>query len=286
MSIERHHDYVFLLGNVAAGQVLNPLQLPTDTDAPFVLRGIGGYSITGLGTSEETTAALPSMLLFRYADADSNWLQTGRTPGMLNMPTPADYIPLRKHMTYPARAVVQMQFENATATPLVNAVVIFRGVKLFPGDRLTAPVYAPTYPECYSPVTYQYATTFNLAAGSAPQLNLPVNVNDDADFAWRATELDADPATANSQVTCLEARIRDPLGKAYASYGMGQAAWLRAQYLFGVSANRPGLWYPEIYIGRGQSIFYDLQNTNTANPATGQFSMDGSKIFSRQLGGR
>lgn len=284
MGNQRHHDYVFQLGTLAPGAIAAPLQLPMDSDAPFVLRALGGYSIEAAGTSEETPSPLPAMLLFRYTDAGDNYLQTGRTPGLLAQPSSVDYVPLRQHVTYPARGMVTMQFENATADTLTNCIVIFRGVKLFPGDRDTSPVYAPTYPECYSQTGFQYAVSFAVGAGLTVP-NQPLYINDDADFAWRCTEIFRLSSTANSQTTGLEIILKDPVGKAFSSSGRGQAAWIRAHWLFATSPARTGLWFPEIYIGRGQQFQYDARNINPANPATGQFTLDGAKVYRRQAGG-
>jgi len=280
MGIERHIDMVLNLGTLTAGQIIPSIQLPMDSDAPFVLRALGGYQVTDGGTAEELIAPLPAALLMRLADADGNWLQNARTPGMVSQPQQSDFIPMAKHTIYPARGVAQMEFENLAGGTIEGIVIILRGVKLYPGDRNTAPCYAPTYPDCYSQMPFQYAVDFNLAGGAADLLNQPLAINGDADMVWRGTIISANFSIANAQTNGLHIRVRDPLGKGYASTGNGQAAWLRAAWLF-AEPGKPGLWFPELYIGKGQQFSYDLRNTNPTNPAAGQFTLEGGKVYGK-----
>lgn len=279
--IERHHDYVLELGTIAAGQVITAIPMPMDSDAPFILRAVGGYSIEEPGASE-IPMTLPNMLLARYADADGNWQQNARTPKVFTQVQGTEFVPVCKHVTYPARSAVQMEFQNLTAGSLLGVTIIFRGVKLFPGDRVTAPVYAPTYPPCYTSESFTYLANFNIAAG-AQLLNQPIYINDDADFAWRNNDITSDPSIVNSSSQGLELRLRDPLGKGYASYGNGQAAWIRSDWLFGSQLPaRAGFFYPEIYIGKGQSMSFDARNlTGAPGPAAVQLQFDGAKVFRR-----
>lgn len=279
--IERHHDYVLELGTIAAGAVVTARPMGTDTDAPFVLRAIGGYSIADPGV-DESPLPLPQQLLVRYADGDGNWQQNARTPGMFTQVQGTEYIPVRKHTTYPARASIVFEFENGTVGALNNVVIIFRGVKLFPGDRNTAPVYAPTYPACYTSDPFSYVANINIAAG-ATLLNQPLYINDDADFVFRNSNITNDPSVASSTANGLELRLRDPLGKGYASTGNGQSVWLRAAWLFGSGLPaRAGFFYPEIYIGKGQALSFDARNvTGAAGNAAVQLGFDGAKVYKR-----
>lgn len=285
MGIERHHDMVLELGTIGVGQIIDPITLPMDSDAPFICRAISGYFYSDPGTADQLLTPLPEFLLARFADADSNWLQTARTPGIVTTGSVANYLPLRKHVIYPAKSVAQWQFQNLAGFEMQGVKIIMRGVKLFPGDRYTAPCYAPTYPDCYTQGNFQYFADFTLNGG-VERLNQPLYINDDADFAWRSTLLSSNPRFETSQIGALELRIRDPLGKSYASVGNGGAVWLNAQALFGFCPN-PHRWFPELYMGKGQALYYDIRNTNPTLPSVGQFSLEGAKVFKKSmLGGR
>lgn len=281
--IERHQDYLLEITELENSAILGPLQVPMDSDAPFVLRAIGGYYIADAGGAEETVNNLPALLKIRYADGDSNWLQTQRTPGLLNQTAGTDYVPLRRHVTYPARGVIRLEVENISGGTLAGLVLVFRGVKLFPGSGANSPIYAPTYPICYTQETFQYAVNFSLAAG-AEQLDVPININGDADFAWRGTLAETDPATETASFETLEVRVKDWNQKYYAGDGTGGGggAWIRATRLFSDSASyAPGLWYPELYIPRGRQFYMDLRNVGVGLTAAGQFTLEGAKIFTR-----
>jgi len=284
--LERHHDYIYTLTSIANGQIIEAMVQPTDSDAPFILRALGGYSITAAGTSGEAVANLPALLMLRFADADNNWLQTARTPGLLAQTSPTNYIPMRRHMTYPAQASIRFQLENLSGAELTNVVIVFRGVKLFAGGYgQPSPVYAPTYPappRCPVTETFQYVVNFSLAAGTE-QLNTPINVNGDADFAWRGNLAVRDVSVASSSLETLEVRVRDVWGKGYSSDGVGGGlgAWVRVQRLFGAVPSAPGLWYPELYIERGQQFTVDLRNVGVGLTTAGQLALDGVKVFTR-----
>lgn len=281
--IERHHDYVYTLGSIAANQILDALVQPTDTDAPFILRAIGGYYINEAGEVEEAVLNLPGLLMLRFADADNNWLQTARTPGLLAQTSPTDYVPLPRHVTYPAQSSIRFQLENLTAGTLSNVVLIFRGVKLFPGGfGAPSPVYAPTYPKCANTEAFQYVANFSLAAGTE-QLNTPININGDADFVARGGLAVLDPSVSGAAIQTLEVRLRDVWGKGYSSDGTGggAGAWIRAVRLFGAVPSAPGLWYPELYIERGQQFAIDLRNVGVGVTTAGQLAFDGVKVFTR-----
>lgn len=277
--IERHHDHIFRIASIAAGEVLQELRIPLDSDAPFDVRALGGYS-----SQEEEIVLLPNLLMFRFADSDGNWLQSARSPGLLTQPDGVSYVPLRKHTVYPARGAVSIQLENRTADALTNVVLVLRGVKYFPGDAETGSqaIYAPTYPDCYAQETFQYAQQFNIAAATTI-LNVPLNVNGDADFVWRGSLIAPDFSVAVSQYYALEIRIRDVATKAYSSEGTdgGIGAWIRATALFGENSFRPGLWYPELYMQKSRQFVMDMRNTSATLRAAGQITLEGAKIFTR-----
>lgn len=282
--IERHQDYVFALGEMVEGEVYEELIQPLDADGPFILRALGGYYITDAGTADESTNPLPGMLMFRFADADGNWLQTHRAPGLLDQPGgPTDFRPLRRHVTYPARSTIRFQVENISGGTLSGIVLLFRGVKLFPGGYgEPSPVYCPTYPGCYACEPFQYVVNFDIAAG-AELLNVPITMNGDAAFAWRGTLAVADPTAASNSLEVLEVRTRDPWNKAFASTGAngGAGAWVRAPRLFSAVPSAPGLWYPELYIDKSEQFQLDLRNVGVGLAATGQIALEGVKVFAR-----
>lgn len=281
--LERHHDYIFTLSSITNGQIIEALVQPMDTDAPFILRAMGGYYITASGTSEEAVANLPALLMMRFADADNNWLQTARTPGLLAQTSPTNYIPMRRHVTFPAQASIRFQLENLSGGTLNNVVIVFRGVKLFAGGwGNPSPVYAPTYPKCAVTESFQYVINYSLAAGTE-QLNVPININGDADFAWRGGLAVNDPAEENSTLETLECRIRDVWNKGFSSDGTGGGigAWVRVNRLFSAVPSAPGLWYPEMYIERSQQYTIDLRNVGVGLVTVGQLALDGVKVFGR-----
>lgn len=270
--IERHYDYVYNVGTIAAGATVGPIQLQTETDAPFDWRSVGGYY---WDPSDEVATILPPFLRFRFADPDRNWLQNLPTPGLLDQQQPALFRPLRRHITYPAQGVVQFVLVNDYPSELANVTLIFRGCKLYPGTRHTAPVYAPTYPECYTQRDFQYETLLSLAAG-AQILNTPLTINDDADYAWRGTNIDNTAGVVGVSNNPLELRFRDVNLKAFANN------WIRAQWLCGTQAARPALWYPELYIERGKQFCFDARNVSTMGAVVDcQIALNGAKVFRR-----
>lgn len=281
--IERHQDYTLPITEMVNGAILSPLQIGTDTDAPFVLRAVGGYYITDAGGIGEAVANLPALLRVRIGDSDNNWLQTGRVPGLVAQTVGTDYIPLRRHVAYPARGVIRVQVENVSGGTLNGIVLVFRGVKLFPGSGVSAPVYAPTYPACYTQETFQYTVNFDLAAGTQ-QLDVPININDDADFVWRGTLIETDATIASNSAQVLEVRVKDWTQKYYSGDGTGGGigAWIRAPRLFAETTTyAPGLWYPELYIPRGRQFYMDLRNVGVGLRSAGQICLEGAKIFTR-----
>lgn len=277
--IERHHDHIFRIASIADGAILPALRIPLDSDAPFDVRALGGYSSQG-----DAINPLPDLLLFRFADADGNWLQTARTPGLLTQPQAVSYNPLRKHVVYPPRGTVQIQLENRSGDALTNVVLMLRGVKYFPGEAAlgSSVIYAPTYPECYSTETFQYVNQFSIPA-NITRLNVPLNVNGDADFVWRGGLVSTDYASAASQYTALEVRIRDVATKAYSSEGTdgGVGAWIRVTQLFGEESFRPGMWYPELYMEKSRQFVMDMRNVSATDTAAGQLTLEGAKIFAK-----
>jgi hypothetical protein len=278
--IERHHDHIFILPSLADGAVTPTLRIPMDSDAPFCVRALGGYSDNGTSVS-----ALPNLLLLRFADASDNWLHTARTPGLLAQPGNTSFVPLRRHVTFPARSAMTFELENRSGAVLTNVVIILRGAKYFPGSVAagSSAIYSPTYPECYAQETFQYTFNFSLTAGQT-QLDIPLNVNSDADFAWRGSLMTLNPTVANAQIDGLGMRVRDANGKAYSSSGLdgGAGVFLRAGWLAQFDQSQfPALWYPELYMRKSHQFTVDLVNTNGGAPCAGQMALEGAKIFTR-----
>lgn len=273
--ILRHHDYVLPFGALASGAGQFALRQVMDIDAPFVLTAIGGYEKVDDGGILQATT-LSKLLQFRYADADGNWLQNTDTPGLLIQSVSSYYNPLTKQVAYPAGGAIQCRIVNGGGS-IADGYVVFRGFKIFPGNADLgnagqSVVYAPTYPACYRQYPFDWAINFDLAQNTE-QLNIPVRVLDDADFACRALTVAVNNTVASATAGGLEVRLKDPLGKAYSNQ------YMPVRWLFGSAGNNQGLMFPELYWKRNANFSIDLRNTNTAAVRNAvQLSFSGCKV--------
>lgn len=264
--IERHQDYIIPIGALANGVIARP-ELNLDTDAPFCLRGIGAYKINDAGT---LVTALTGGAL-QIVDAEQRNLETEMTD--LDAETVvigrgAQYSPIRPQRIFPPDSVISFNVRNDSGGAWASAFIVCRGVKLFyEGD-----VWSPTYRDCYREIPSSLPLAVTVAASTTLR-DQSFQIGNDADFAWRGTSAISLPGAATDAQN-LSFTLKDYLGKAFSNSPIN---W---QWLFGLNAQRPGQWYPEIYIPRNQVFIYDVVN-GQASQLQLALSLTGQKVFEK-----
>jgi hypothetical protein len=189
--IERPQHYVFRLidNDVASFQAAN-LQFQLDSDAPFRLMGM---AIVGYLNA-------PAFTNMRFTRPDRSWMQRYLIPFQAINPYTADasgasgttahpspFIlasPISPNLLYPPNAVIVMDFQNVVGTFSGITAIVFVGTKIFQDGA----VWSPTYPVSYNSLPF---LDYNLivappAFGAAPLLQVPFDIQPDADFVWQA----------------------------------------------------------------------------------------------------
>jgi hypothetical protein len=206
--IERPQHYVFTLddGDVAGFNAQN-LQFQLDSDAPFRLLGIAiiGY----LGS--------PAKVNMRFTRPDRSWMQrflipwqsinpyTADAPGATGTTTqPPPYVfasAISPNLLYPPNTVIVMDFQNTVGFNDITKIV-FIGTKLFQDGA----VWAPTYPASYRSLPFldYNLLVFPPAFGAAPLLQVPFDIQPDADFVWQAGQHSSQATFASLTITIAD----------------------------------------------------------------------------------
>ena len=302
---ERHQDYVLgptqdpRLASVAPGAVVSSVDLPLDTDAPFVLRSRALWCDFTNGNSVTQTDL--QLLKTRWAGPTLDFRQQGYVSeaaqmayfGQFGRPKPVGPI------QYPAGSILRIDVYNASTTiTITNLTFLWRGVKLFPFGSV--PGY--TYPaKCgIRPFNYQIPIT---AVGTTTTLrNQIFTVKQDADFVLRGLQAEVteggSPVSRNVGIQLMDwtrkpfsndyVRLDVLAGRASQSsadtstviYPVGTASKIAP---LGAGPGAPGLLYPEIYIPANHQILYSLQRADgsIAGAAAANITLVlvGAKVF-------
>lgn len=293
---ERHHDYVLgplqdpRLANVAAGAVIEGVDLTLDTDAPFLLRG---RAVRQAYSARLTQAGL-QFLKTRWTGPDKDYRQQDFIFESLQMAyfgQGANPKPIFPQIYYPAGSVLRVDLWNTGAAPITNLTFYFRGVKLFPWGSV--PAY--TYPPKFAGLTFSYPFTV-LALGPAEIRYNQAWINKTgADFVLRAGQ--AGPVTVGlAQAVTMEVffRLKDHQYKPFSNdfvhidilFGSGN---MPPTIPFGpvpafippieTGPTLPGLFYPEIYVKKDEQLFYDVMRADPAGNVNVSFNFIGQKVF-------
>ena len=279
--IERHQDYQLVIPRVNPGG-MQGIPLKLDSDAPFALRLVRSRNI-GLNGWRFTTPR---------QNYQSNALRTDWVvpviPTAGAYPSPGSII--YEEMVYPPGASIQVDIGNATREPYENAILLFRGSKLFADNS----IWAPTYPERMAVLPSVYQVIVPQVGVTETRRDILLTINNDADFVYRFGVCDAWSLTATDprafEYTELYIQIRDEQRKAYSNvpihvndlFGEGLPT------PFGTGANddqvlfTPGLITPEIYIPRRHNLYFDVtRNDGEGLPVDLYFRFGDMKVFQR-----
>lgn len=260
-----HFDYQLRLGNIANGVQTPEIELLIEPGSPFCLRGIGGYSYVASGGG--TIASPLTGAFLEYTDSQDNWLQTtliGTNGDWNTFGQNAQYEPVYNQLVYGPGSVLSVRITNLSGANWTDARIVFRGTKLYYNER----VYSRCYPPCYNALPWEQVLNIVLPASIAPPVqikSIPVQAQG-ADIVIRGAAIAN--VTGNLQLI-----IRDQYEKPYAN------DYIAAQWLMPVGlANRPGTWYPELYIPKDRMILVDaLQADGQADSPN--ISFMGARIF-------
>lgn len=263
--IERHFDYVIDAGAIANGETKRDIQIQLQLDAPFCLRGLGGYVINEAGTA---VTGLGGGFL-QFDDSELRWLQsdlTAMTADIVVSGRNAQYSPYWRQSVYPKGSVVSFQLRNASGGDWFKTRLVFRGAKLFYEGQ----VWSPTYPSCYETLPFELSLTPAVTALQTLPDNL-ITIQGDADVVIRG----AVATPVSGSIANLEFRLKDWRDNYYSNDFINYR-WLFSQNL----AQRPGIFYPEIYVPRNAQFLYDMrQGQNAAGSLN--LSLIGAKVFPR-----
>ncbi len=307
---ERHWDYVLgpprldldadwsgqsVLASVASGQEIIGIPLNLDLDAPFLLRSLAvrcAYPVDNVGCTK--TQPLDSLYM-RFTGPVGDYFQQDFVPlnlflsffGQLGNPRA-----VFREVQYPAAGAIKVDLLNNGTTTLKNVSIYFRGVKLFPWGRRQA----YTYPERMKTNPFNYPLTVSSLGVKQVIRNIQFQNVQDADFVVRSSQGGLNETTGT--VFEIFFKFKDENQYPYSNVPV------HADVLFGQASNEspntfncggtqiqafetgpgnPGLWYPEIYIPRQHSLFYDVYRDDSlygcAATVNYPFTLNGAKVW-------
>jgi hypothetical protein len=260
-----HYDYLLRCGAILNGQTVQ-LELIMLPGAPFCLRGIGGYHVEAgpivsplTGGFLAITDSNDAYLMNQAIGLTGDWGTGGQN---------ALYEPVYQQLVYGPGSALQVNLTNSSGGNWADARLVFRGTKLFYKER----VDAASYPACYTALPYTHSLLF--AIGANQTLNdQPMEVKG-ADLVFRGAsiELNAGLRVGNSMAD-LEFKIHDQEGRPYSS------DYIHHSWLFPTAfAQRPGTFYPEIYLPKDRILLFDLFQGG-ATTADVNLAIQGARIF-------
>lgn len=163
-------------------------EITLDPDAPFRLSAI---AVWPLGSKFTFT---PTNIQLRYTRPDRMWVQRNMIPGNTLSPgyginsngaVGTNYTlwsPVSPNMVYQPSGVVLFDIQTQPNVGPCDFLVVLIGTKIFRDGA----VWAPTYPPKWRAMPFLgYGIQSNAAA--LPQLNQPLAIAPDADFAWQTS---------------------------------------------------------------------------------------------------
>lgn len=267
--VERHFDYVYDLASLPAGTSLvnGQANLQLDSEVPFVLRGRAIYAEGGESHQAQTFAVKT-----RFQNAQSKYISNDVWPASIDMMFAGYngiFSPVRPGILYPAGGQIQGDVVNpSTNASLTTFKLIYRGVKLYqPGT-----VIARQLPDRRVEVrTRSYSQTVVINPVQTIS-RIPFNVGTDSDFILRAIQVGTQ---STPRYSSLLITLRDSQQKAYSNspipidYWAGNASAAVNSTYQGVQVGNwiPGLVFPEIYLLRGDQMFFDLVRNDAGGVA-------------------
>ena len=299
--IERKQDYQLTVPVVPPGGVRN-VPLTLETDAPFALRLVKSRNIGLNGWRFQTPRKV----------WQSNQLRTDWSVsfGAGSGPFPSQGAPIYPEMVYPIGSQIVVDIGNDTDEDIINARLLFRGVKLFRNGALSA----PTYPAQFNTLPFTYPVVVQ-SVGLAASATRPftasaqLQIKEATDFVFRYGVCDpffliqaggilppgflavGGQLAQQPNFDEVYVMLRDESRKAYSNEPIhindifGQGFPLNhasgSDYL-GAGPVFPGLIIPEIYIPRNASIYFDIFRFDTTGvPVDLHFRFQGAKVALR-----
>ncbi len=260
-----HFDYQLKLGAIANGQRVQ-LELLIELGAPFCLRGIGGYKVQAGPVVSPLTGGFLTIsdsrdlvLMNQLIGISGDWPTGGNN---------ALYEPVYQQVVFGPESVMNVVLTNSSGVDWADARLVFRGTKLYYRDR----IHSVSYPSNYTCFPYEQSLNFSVAASQTLR-DQPLTVNG-TDFVFRgaALELNASAQGGNSMAD-LEFKMRDQEGRPYSN------EYIHHAWLFPTAfSQRPGTFYPEIYLPKDRILLFDLKQGG-ATTADVNLALQGARIF-------
>jgi hypothetical protein len=268
--IERLQIYQLRTGLIPATSTgILDFQIPTDSDAPFCLRGFGVYFPCG------------GAIQLRFARPDERYVQrtfgvalAGPQGGLVSDEAiGTEWAPVFPNIVFSVQSAILVQLQNISGADIHDCRLVFVGTKLFQEGV----VWSRQYPPKYRLLPFSYPIPLSIPPMSTQgPIIAPPALNADADFVWQGgTFSDGLGGAATNDIGF---RVRDDSGKYY----MNDFIW--AQQLFGFNfGERPGLTYPEIYIPKNERIFFDVQRGDPGgvNAPNSTLVLKGYKVYAQ-----
>jgi hypothetical protein len=262
-----HYDYLLRAGAISNGQTIET-ELPlTPLGTPFCLRAIGGYNVA----AGPVVSQLSGVFLEFDNGGVNQWLQTQEIGLSGNWPSGgfnALYEPVWQQVVYPNNSAITVRIRNSSGGDLADVRIVFRGTRLFYRDRIT--VFP--YPDCFNYLPFERGITIPLSANTTTA-NIPLQAFN-GDLVIRGATLEQDVSVAGS-IPDLEVALKDQYGQGY-SNDFIHYRWLFSQQ----SAQRPGIFYPEIYIPKDRQLLIDAQQNSATSPQV-QLNFIGQRVYPR-----
>jgi len=272
---ERQADFSLFLGNLAAGATLPAQQLKLSTDAPFCLREI---AITGAGGQ-----IIPSLTV-KFQDARGAFVEQDFISSLQEIPYGGNdsvLTPIVPQIIYPPNGNIVFYVANTNPSVAVSSLrITFRGVGLYPQGSV---LNRPNYPANFRELPYIY--TQEITMSLTPLLDQIVNIQADSDFVFRAALIMQPGPNFNSFIgQDFQISFKDQNGKRYQNLGVVPGAVTFSAPFFDTiagetTANRPGIFAPEIYLPANSSLYFDLYGPAGLLPLSFWIALIGSKVF-------
>lgn len=304
--IERHHDYAIRLPAIPPGGLAD-LSIQLDSDAPFALRLVRSRNLAVIATAPNTTITGGGWRFqnykrqFQSSDFRTDYVFSQFATSPNTPPFPSRGAVHYPQMIYPASSELVFSVSNPTSSPIVNAMMLFRGSKLYRDGAIAS----YTYPPRLSPFPFIYPIVLQQVPLIGSVLGAQITIKTDADFVFRygganpfnfASYPQTPPAGTFQEVYV---RLKDQDEKPYSNipihindlFGQGipttyPAVGFPTTHSINDDAilEFPGLLTPEIYLPSQTSLYLDLfRNDTTAgmDPVDIHLAFHGSKIFHR-----
>jgi len=210
----------------------------------------------------------PVGFTMRFRDSEGRYLTNTPLQGV----NTAQQLTLEPPMRIPEGGRIGIELVNGTLVD-VQTSLLFVGFRKFYEDRMN-PFSSPAElgvvgdtPAGFRDEPFVYNFDVASIAGSTAPGQLPLKIDADADFIWRAGAFTADSGTA----TAIRLRFTDGQGR----YRMNTR--IPIGLLFGQTLESNLPIFPEIHLPASSVVYFDIENTDVGAITNFQLSMMGVK---------